>query len=105
MFHGQEIDALQANVGTLTTRTNDQDAALSQLSGGLSVVEAGALGPRVDALEAVGDNIPGKLKVDGGVIYDPAFVLHVGLNTVMAHRYDAKFVDTETLRASTTRAR
>ena len=43
------------------------------------------------------DDIPGKLKVDSGVTYDPACVLHVGLKTVMADRLDANFVDTETL--------
>jgi len=42
---------------------------------------------RVGVLDTAGDDIHGKLRVDNTVAYDPAYVLHVGLDSVMANRY------------------
>ena len=37
------------------------------------------------------------MKVDNAVIYDEAFVMHIGLDTVMAYRYEVTLMDTEAL--------
>jgi hypothetical protein len=48
-------------------------------------------------LESAGNNISGKFLVNNAVVYDPAFVFHIGLNTVMTSWIDAAVVAAESL--------
>jgi phage shock protein A len=94
-----DVDAAEISLGTLTTRTDGQDAALTQLSSGVGVLQTnvGSLTTRVGALESETDDIPGKLKVDSTNVYDSTFVAHIGGDRLMTARLNTSLVDAVTL--------